>query len=105
VAKLQKTTQKATKLDILHPKLKNSGEGTTPHTPPLSAPQSRCLHTLHIFKPVLGLSLNKHANSHTSPEIFRSNFLAVCDELSDYHHIYTYGFKINSCVAAAAVSR
>jgi len=31
--------------------------------------------------------------------------LAVCDELSDYHHIYTDGSKMNNCVAMAAVSR
>jgi len=40
-------------------------------------------------KPILDLSLNMHAKSHTSPEICQSNFLVVCDELSDYHHIYT----------------
>jgi len=56
-------------------------------------------------KPVLDLSLNKHAKSDTSPEIFQSNFMAVCDELSDYHHIYTDGSKMNNSVAAAAVSR
>ena len=33
-------------------------------------------------KPDLGLSLNKHAKSHTRPEIFQRNFLAVCNELS-----------------------
>jgi len=31
--------------------------------------------------------------------------MAVCDELSNYHHIYTDGSKINNSVAAAAVSR
>ena len=41
---------------------------------------------------------------NTSPEIFQSNFLAVCDELSDYYHIYTDGSKMNNSVAAAAVS-
>jgi len=56
-------------------------------------------------KPVLDLSLNKLAKSDTSPEIFQSNLLAVCDELSDYHHIYTDGSKMNNSVAAAAVSR
>jgi len=55
-------------------------------------------------KPVLHFSLNKHAKSHTSPEFFQSNFLAVCGELSYYHHIYTGGSKMNNCVAAAAVS-
>jgi len=55
-------------------------------------------------KPVLDLSLNKHAKSHTSPEIFQSNSLAVCDELSDYHHIYTDVSKMNNGVAVAAVS-
>ena len=56
-------------------------------------------------KPVLDLSLNKHAKSGTSPEIFQSYFMAVCDELSDYHHIYTDGSKMNNSVAAADVSR
>jgi len=56
-------------------------------------------------KPVLDLSFNKHAKSNTSPEIFQSNFMAVCDELSDYHHIYTDGSKMNNSVAAADVSR
>jgi len=56
-------------------------------------------------KPLLDLSLNKHAIFDTSPESFQSNFLAVCDELSDYHHIYTDGSKINNGVAAAAMSR
>ena len=56
-------------------------------------------------KPVLDLSLNKHAKFDISPEIFQSNFMAVCDELSDYHHIYTDGSKMNNSVAAAAESR
>jgi len=45
--------------------------------------------------------LYKHAKSYTSSEIFQSNFLAVCNELSD---IYTDGSKMNNGVAAAAVS-
>ena len=49
-------------------------------------------------KRVRDLSLNKHTKSHTIPEIFQSNFLAVCDELLD-------GSKMNNDVAAAAVSR
>jgi len=31
--------------------------------------------------------------------------ITVCDELSDYHHIYTDGSKMNNSVAVAAVSR
>jgi len=54
-------------------------------------------------KLLFDLSLNKHAKSDTSPEIFQSNILAVCDELSDYHHIYTDGSKMNNSAAAAAV--
>ena len=30
--------------------------------------------------------------------------MAVCDELSDYHHLYTDGSKMNNSVAVAAVS-
>jgi len=30
--------------------------------------------------------------------------MAVCDELSDYHHIFTDGSKMNNSVAAVAVS-
>jgi len=44
--------------------------------------------------PVVDVSLNKHAKSHTSPEIFQSNFLVVLDELSDYHQIYSDGSKM-----------
>ena len=40
-----------------------------------------------------------------SSEIFQSDSLAVCEELSDYYHIYTDGSKMNNSVAAAAVSR
>jgi len=62
------------------------------------------LHTLHGFTLKLFLiCLNKHAKSDTSPEIFQRKFLAVCDELSDYHQID--GSKVNNSVAAAAVSR
>jgi len=62
-------------------------------------------HTPWLYsKPVLDLCLNKHAKSDTSPEIFQSYFMAVCDKLSDYHHIYTDGSKINNSVAVAAVS-
>ena len=56
-------------------------------------------------KPVPHLSLSKHAKFDTSPEIFQCNFVAVCDEFSYYHHIYTDGSKMNNSVAAAAKSR
>jgi len=59
----------------------------------------------HGFTPNLFLiCLLISMQSHTSPDIFQSIFLAVCDELSDYRHIYTDGSKMNNGVAAAAVS-
>jgi len=57
--------------------------------------------TLNLFL----ISLNENAKSDTSPQIFQSNCLSVCDKLSDYRHMYTDGSKMNNSVAAAAASR
>jgi len=64
------------------------------------------LHTLHGFTLNLFLiCLLISTQNHTSTEIFQSNFLAVCGKLSDYHHIYTDGSKMNNSAAASVVSR
>jgi len=61
-------------------------------------------HPLWLYSiPVHDLSLSRHAKSDTSPEIFQSNFMALCYELSHYHRIYTEGSKMNNSVSAAAV--
>jgi len=37
----------------------------------------------HVFRPV------------SSPEIYYGKFLAICEGLQDYYHIYTDGSKMN----------
>ena len=45
------------------------------------------------------------SKSDTSPEIFQSKFLEVCEGLQDHYHVYTDGSRMNSLVGAAAVGR
>ena len=45
------------------------------------------------------------SKSDTSPEIFQSKFLEVCEGLQDHYHLYTDGSRMNSLVGAAAVGR
>jgi len=45
------------------------------------------------------------SKSDTSPEIFQSKFLEVCEGLQDHYHVYTDGSRMNSLVGAAAAGR
>jgi len=57
----------------------------------------------HLVNPTVDLSLSTLSKSVTSPEIYHSNFLEICEGLQDYYHIYTDGSKMNNFTAAAAV--
>ena len=59
----------------------------------------------HLVTPTVDLSLSILSKSVTSPEIYHSKFLEICEGLQDYYHIYTDGSKMNNLTAAAAVGR
>ena len=58
-----------------------------------------------LITPTVDLSLSTLSKSVTSPEIYYSKFLEICEGLQDYYHIYTDGSKMNNLTAAAAVGR
>ena len=45
----------------------------------------------HLVTPTVDLSLSILSKSETSPEIYHSKFLEICEGLQDYYHIYTDG--------------
>ena len=59
----------------------------------------------HLVTPTVDLSLSTLSKSVTSPEIYLSKFLEICEGLLDYYHIYTDGSKMNNLTAAAAVGQ
>ena len=59
----------------------------------------------HLFSPTVDLSLSTLNKCITSPEIYHSKFLEICEGLQDFYHIYTDGSKMNDLTAAAAVGR
>jgi len=54
----------------------------------------------HLVTRTVDLSLSTLSKSVTSPEIFLSKFLEICEGLRDYYHIYTDGSKMNNLTAA-----
>ena len=58
-----------------------------------------------LSSPSVDFSLTALSKSDTSPEIFQSKFLEVCEGLQDHYHLYTDGSRMNSLVGAAAVGR
>jgi len=57
-----------------------------------------------INQPSVDLSLSNFAKAETNPEVFKSKFLEICDDLQGFCQIYTDGYKTNNGTAAAAVS-
>ena len=58
-----------------------------------------------LSSPSVDFSLTALSKSDTSPEIFQSKFLEVCEGLKDHYHVYSDGSRMNSLVGAAAVGR
>jgi len=54
--------------------------------------------------PSIDLSLSSFAKAETIPEVFKSKFLEIRDDLQGFCQIYTDGSKTNNGTAAAAVS-
>jgi len=57
----------------------------------------------HLVTPTVDLSLSTLTKSVTSPEIYHSQFLEICEGLQDLYHIYTDGSKMNNFTADVAV--
>jgi len=58
-----------------------------------------------LSSPSVDFTLTALSKSDTTPEIFQSKFLEVCEGLQDHYHVYTDGSRMNSHVGAAAVGR
>ena len=58
-----------------------------------------------LTRPTVNLSLTELVKSETNPDIFKSKYLQLCDELSDCRFIYNDGSKMSNGAAAAAVSQ
>jgi len=57
-----------------------------------------------LKRPSVNLSLSSFAKAENIPEVFKSKFLEICDDLQGFCQIYTDGSKTNNGTAAAVVS-
>jgi len=54
-----------------------------------------------LSRPTVDLSLTELVKSETNPDIFKTRYLQLCDELSDFHCIYTDGSKMSNGAATS----
>jgi len=56
-----------------------------------------------LARPTTNFSLHSSDKGNTPPDIFKSRFYELCNQFSDYYHIFTHGEKVSDKVAAAVV--
>jgi len=67
---------------------------------------SHCSARLWLYAlPSVDFTLHAFGKSDTSPDIFKSKFLDLCENLHDYLQMYTDGSEANDKVDAAAVGQ
>ena len=58
-----------------------------------------------LARPTTNFSLHSSDKGNTPPDIFKSRFYELCNQFSDYYHIFTHGEKVSDKVAAAVVHK
>ena len=58
-----------------------------------------------LARPATNFSLDSSDKGNTPPDIFKSRFYELCNQFSNYYHIFTGGSKVGDKVAAAVVHK
>jgi len=52
-----------------------------------------------LARPAINFSLHSLDKGNTPPDIFKSRFYELCNQFSNYYHIFTDGSKVGDKVA------